>query len=337
MGENDYDLKQFLKKWIHSSVDKYGEYNVVRYDFQDKPVSELLGELNAPPFFGDGKRIFFIDNFPPSPPSRPFSDKKKKEILALAEALLTLSDDTVVVLAVPKPDKRISAFKKISAVVGKTYTFPAWSKEYSGALSSEGLSTATEWVMEQVSLLQGEILPAAARFMVQYCGADPWVLSNEVEKLVTYFRSSKKPISENDIKHLSSPSDEMINFAFSNAMQTGKSSEVLDIIDKLFATGEAPQAILNRDLLPTIRQLLQVRFAIDSGASAKEAGVHPFVFGKLKRIAEKFDSKKLLEAHAHLKKIDIDSKTGLLPLAPDKTSLFRLEVEKIVLQLFGLV
>jgi len=333
-GEDDYSLKQFLRKWERSALEKYGEYNVIRYDFESKPVSELLGELNAPPFFGDGKRIFFIENFPPAPPSRAFAEKKKQEITALSEALADLSEESVVVLASPKPDKRISAYKKLLPLLAKIHSFPVWTKEYSGVLSSEGYSAATEWVLEQVALAGGKILPAAARFLIEYCGSNPWILSNEIEKLVLYSSESGRPISEDDIKHLSCPSDEMVNFAFSNAVQTGKKSEVFHVFHQLLSANTAPQAILGRDLIPTIRQLLQVSLAVETNASAKEAGVHPFVFNKLKNVASRFSSDRLMKAHRHLLTIDRESKTGQLPMTADRTNLFQLEVEKMLLELF---
>lgn len=333
-GENDYDLKKFLQNWFRSSLEKYGEYNVVRYDFDEKSVRELLGELNAPPFFGDGKRIFFLENFPPPPPSRPFSEKRKAEIAELQEPILSLSDDTVLVMAVSKPDKRTSAFKKISSVISQVYTFSGWPTDFSGGLSSEGVAAATEWVMEQVALASGKILPAAAQFLVKYCGADPWNLSSEIEKLIAYSLVSQKPISEQDIQNLCPPSEEMANFAFSNAIQTGKKKQVFEILQKLFSSGEAPQAIFNRELIPTIRQLLQVRLAIDSGQGAKEAGVHPFVFNKLKGVVNKFSSASLQKIHNALLQMDIDSKTGAMVISPEKTHIFRLRIERELLLLF---
>jgi len=194
---------------------------------------------------------------------------------------------------------------------------------------------ATEWVLEQVALNSGKILPAAARFLVEYCGSNPWTLANEIEKLVLYSKTTEKPISEHDIQDICYPSDDIANFAFSNAMQSGKKEEIMAVLDKLFSAGEAPQAIFNRDLVPTIRQLLQIRFAIDFGVSPKDTGVHPFVFGKLKRVAKKFSSDSLLRMHSALLKMDIDSKSGSLTATAEKTQIYRLEAEKNLLALFG--
>jgi DNA polymerase III delta subunit len=334
MGENDYDLKKFLQKWIRSSLEKYGEYNVTRYDFDTKSVSELLGELNAPPFFGDGKRIFFLENFPPPPPSRPFSQKRKAEIADLQDAILTLPEETVLVMAVSKPDKRTSAYKKISPIISRTYDFPSWQKDNTGSLSIQGLSDATEWVLEQFALASGKILPAAAQFLVKYCGADPWKLSSEIEKLIAFSLVSQRPISEQDIHHLCLPSEEMANFAFSNAVQTGDVNRILGVLHKLFSSGEAPQAIFNRELIPTIRQLLQVRLALDFQKSAKDIGIHPFVFGKLKGIAKALPLDMLQKVHSTLLQIDIDSKTGVMTLSPEKDKIFRLRIERELLSLF---
>ena len=334
-GENDFELKQFLKNWERSALEKYGEFNVVRFDFADREPYEIIGEIEAPPFFGDGKRVFFIENFPPPPTNRPVAEKKKTDMLALAEALGDIPEDCVVVLAVPNPDKRTAAYKAVSKCVGEVKEFPGWAREYSGALSREGEQEATEWIMQRVEAEGGKILPAAAKFLLEYCGADPWALSTEVDKLLLYSQVSGRPIAEADIKALFLPSDEMANFAFSNAFQSGKAAQVLEVFRQLMESGEAPQAIFNRDIVPTVRQLLQVRTALDEGLGAKEAGVHPFVFNKLTTVAKRFPLAKLLALHSALLTLDTDSKTGRLPITPEQTDLFRLRIERALLQLFG--
>lgn len=332
-GENTYELQQFLKQWMASSIQKYGEYNVVQYDFLDKPVAELLAELSAPPFFGDGKRIFFLKNFPPPPPSRPFSEAKKQEIVQLADLLIGLPEDSVVVLVVPKPDKRMAAYKNLIKVIGKTYEFSAWEKDRSGALSSHGLSEAISWIQNQAQKRGMPLAHENACFLLEYCGDEPWKLANEIEKISLY--ASGKEITKEEIRSLCIPTEEMQNFAFSNAFQSGKLENILNIFHQLLASGEAPQAILARDLIATLRQILQVKIADESGASAKEAGLHPFVFSKMKGVAKRFSKESLLTAHKRLLALDIDSKTGRLPVTPEKTTFFQCEVEKILLTLFS--
>lgn len=333
-GENDFELKKFFWNWYKSSLEKYGEFNVSRFDFLERECAEIIGEIQAPPFFGEGKRVFFIENFPPPPPSRPLSDKKKASIIAFAEALANIPDDCVVIFVVPNPDKRTAAYKKVSELVGKVQSFPAWAKDFSGALSREGESDATEWIMRTVTEKQGKILPAAARFLLEYCGADPWKLHSEIEKLVLFSNDVGKPIAEADIKKLALPSDEMANFAFSNALQSGDFTKVIEVFEQLMESGEAPQAIFARDLVSSFRQLIQVRMALDDHQDAKSIGVHPFVFSKLSGIAKKFPLPSLLQVHRRLLQLDIDSKTGRLPITSDKTELFHLEVERILIDFF---
>jgi DNA polymerase III delta subunit len=333
-GENDYDLKAFLKKWECSSLEKYGEYNVARYNCEEKPVSELLGELNAPPFFGDGKRIFFLENFPPPPPTRPFSEKKKREIQFLTETLLSTTEDTVIVFIVAKPDKRTGAYKKIFPVIEKIYTFPTWSREYSGLLSRKGMEEATRWVVQQMKFLGGNISVDVAKFLIEFCGQNPWTLRNEVEKLFLFIKEQGRPLLEQDIKKLCSPSEEMINFSFSNALQSGKKSCVLEALETLFSSGESPQAIFNRDIITSFRQLLQVRFTLNEGLSPQETHIHPFIFSKLKGIAQRVPLPSLKEIYTRLLQIDKEVKTGILSLHANKSGVFRLRIEKVTLDFF---
>lgn len=330
-GENSFELKKFLKNWEKAARVKYGDFAVSRIDFLETEFQNLLAELETPPFFGSEKRVFFLENFPPPPPSRPFSAEKKGVIEKTAEVLARISEDTVVICAVEKPDRRISAWKKLEKVFGKIQIFPAFEKGGSGMLSPKGKMEATDFVLKTVAEKEGKILPAAAAFLVDFCGGDPWKLNSEIEKLILFSRVREKPISEDDIQKSAIPSDEMAGFAFSNAIQSENIAEILGVIQKLIDTGEAPQAILARDAAPVIRQLLAVKTAKD----ASEAGIHPFVFGKMKSVARKIPLEKLQKAHSDLLKIDIDSKTGNLPITPEKTDLFQLALERIFLELFA--
>lgn len=331
-GENTYDLSQFLQKWMISSIQKYGEYNVVEYDFLEKSITELSAELLAPPFFGDGKRIFFIKNFPPAPPSRPFSEVKKKEISQMGEILQKIPQDTVAVLVSAKPDKRMAAYKTIIKYVGKIYEFAAWETDRSGGLSPHGLSQATEWIQKTAQKNGLHFSHENARFLLTFCGEDSWKLATEIKKLSLY--ADGNPVSENDIRSLCIPTEEIENFAFSSAFQTGKLEKVLETFEQLLITGEAPQAIMARDLMTTFRQLVLVQIAEKHGISAKEVGLHPFVFSKLKGFSRKFSEEKVRNAYHELLQMDIDSKTGKLPISPEKTDLFALRAEKVLIDFY---
>jgi len=335
MGGNDFELKRFLQKWEKASLEKYGEYNVFRFSLEDRDISEVITELLSPPFFGEGKRIFFLENFPPPPPSRPFSQKKKEGFEELKNALLDLSDDAVAVCATPKPDKRTAVYKALSKVVAKTYDFPAFERDRSGALSAEGLSQATDFVRSEVEKRKGAILPAAARFLVTFCGADSWKLDREIDKLLSLSLAQEKPISERDIEQVCLPSDEMMNFAFSNAVQSGQVQKILQVFHQLLDGGEAPQAVLGRDLIPTFRQLFQIKLLLESKGSPADIGLHPFVFSKMKSLAGKFSKKALQEMHSELGRIDVALKTGGIVVSPGKNDLFALAVERAILKLFS--
>lgn len=335
-GENDVELKIFFRNWQKSALAKYGEYNVFHYDALEHESAEIIGAIHSPPFFGDGKRIFFIENFPPPNPSRPISEKKKTAFLTLAESLATIPEECVVVLVVGKPDKRGAAYKTIIKITENVREFPAWHTDFSGGLSREGATQAIEWIMTKVSEAGGKILPAAARFLLEYCGADPWKLFHEIQKLVMYTSTTGKPISEDDVEKLSIPTDEMANFAFSNAMQTADPETVLKVFEKLATGDAAPQAVFARDLVATFRQLIQVKALLASGSDAGQIGIHPFVVAKMTPVAKKFSMESLIVFHEKLLRIDIDSKTGRLPITAEKTDLFRLEVEKALIEFFGL-
>jgi DNA polymerase-3 subunit delta len=329
-GENTFELQRFRRAWQAKALEKYGEFNVSDVDVIERPIGEILGEMNSPPFFGDGKRIFFLSNFPPPAGGRAPSAQKKTEFEALIAALKQLDDDTVVICIVPKPDKRMSAYKQLIKIVGKVHEFTAWEKSHSGSLSPAGKQAAVAWVdQESKGMVKGE----AARFLVDYCGDDPWKLHNEIKKLALL--SGKRHITPELIELVCVPTNEMMNFAFSNAVQSQNIKRILDTFDELCNAGDAPQAIVARDIVPTIRQLLLVKLTLDAGKTAADAKIHPFVFNKLKEVARNFALPDLFSAHQSILHLDFDSKRGKVPLTTDKIDMFKLRIEQVFLRLFS--
>lgn len=335
-GENDFELKRFFRKWEQSALAKYGEFNVSRFDFAaNRDVSELVGELAAPPFFGDGKRVFLIENFPPAPGRGETSEKRKQAALALASELAQMPAENVAVLACANPDKRTAAYKQLLPLFTEVRNFEGWDRDQrSGAITALGMRQAAEWAQKEAAQAGLRLDTATTAFLVEFCGTEPWKLYAELSKLQAFATGSGRQVTRADIEKNCLPSEEMANFAFSNAVQTGDFAAIMVVFDQLMGSGEAPQAILARDLIPTLRHLLVVRASLDQGKGAAEARVHPFIFEKLRSSARRLPLTALLAAHEALCRIDIDMKTGRLPATPERLELFRLAAERILIRLF---
>lgn len=335
-GENGYDLQKFRKNWEDGAQEKYGEYNIVRYDLEEKSVSELLGELLSPPFFGDGRRVFFLESFPPPPPPRPFSEKRKEEFAILIDTLAKLPEECVVILISPTPDKRTSAWKTAEKIIGKVYTFPLWERNRNGIFSLEGLSQASNWAQQKIREFGEELSPASARFLVEYIGGDPWNIAEECQKLALFSQETGEKISLNHIRKLCIPTEEMENFAFGSTVQKGNISDIVTLFEQLVVAESSPLAVFARDILTTFRSILLSRIARDEKLSAEDVGLHPFVFQQSRETALRFEKSDLLHFYDTLKRIDQEIKNGLIPVNSEKTAFFLLEIERALLQLFRL-
>ena len=295
-GSNEYLLQQKLKQLKLGSNQKYGEFNVQDLRFSAETANAIATEILTPPLFGDGRRIIFLYDFPPDK----FNDKIKKSAEILLKILLEqLPEEVVVICVATKVDRRTAVFKQLSKAA-LAQEFKAWESDRFNNLPPE----AIKFVQKRLRC-DGKL----AQFLLDYVGLDGFKLHNETLKLALSGQAiTKELIEENCLA-----SEGVRAFAFTNALQSGKLQTAVKVLAKLFSSGESPTAIFLRDVTPSIRQLLQTKIAIEQGADAKAAGLHPFVFGKWKALANKISLIQLKQAHAALLQIDLDSKTGLLP------------------------
>lgn len=329
LGNNAYVHQQFLRDWAEKAVEKYGEINVSRFALEEKELGTLRAELLAPSFFGDGKRIFFLEGFPVAANAKKKEKEKAEQLLVMIEEI---PEETVLVCSAYQPDKRTKVYKALQKLAAKVYSFDAWPTDRNGALTSEGKAEATNWIGALFQEKGVHVDPRTIAFFLDYCGTDTWKLSREIEKLSLWSTSTGKSIGQPEIKELCLPSGQMENFAFSSAMQSGDKKRVLKVFHELIEEQGIAQMILARDIIPTFRQLLFVQRALRERVPAKETPIHPFVFGRIKSVAQKIPEDVLREAYVELQQIDYDLKTGALPSVPQKIQLFALTIERLLLK-----
>ncbi len=320
VGPDEFLLQEFIDGYKKAALAKYGEFSVDSFSFRENSFAEIRNEIFSPPFFG-GKRVIFLENFPPSA-SPKLTEKQKESFTGLVEELGDLPDDVVLIAHNANPDKRTSIFKKYKKLAGKFF-------EHAEMDPVKDKLKFSEWVIGRAEKYGSKISKKNADFLRKFSGNHLRILDSELQKLAIH---SPQEISEEDIKNLAIASEEGGgDFAFSNAISSGDITKILDEFTALSEKFDAAM-IFNRDVLSSFRNLVKGKFAVES--PSEKSGIHPFVLSKMKKTISMIPKEKLLNAHTALTQIDVMTKTGKLSLSGDSRA-FLLAIEKILHDVFS--
>ncbi len=321
IGPDEFLLAEFIGNYKKAALQKYGEFSVDTFSLKDNSFAEVRNELFSPAFFG-GKRVVFLENFPPSATPK-LTEQQKEQYVSLVEEIDDLPEDVVLIASNANPDKRTSIFKKYKKKAGSFFEHPSFDPQKDRLKFSE-------WIIEKAIKYGSSISKKNADFLKNFAGSNLRILNSEIQKLSIFALGGE--ISEEDIKNLAIPSEEGGgDFAFSDAIASGSITKILDELTVLSEKYDAAM-IFNRDVLSSFRNLLKGKFALAS--PSEKSGVHPFVLSKLKKTLSMIPEKKLLNAHKALTEIDVMSKTGKLSLSGD-TRAFLLALERILHDVFA--
>lgn len=322
IGPDSFQLKEFVDQYKAAALQKYGEFSVESFSLSDTDIKAIEASISAPSFFGgDEKRIIFLEGFPPEA-SPKLSEKKKDEYEKFLKTIDNLPDDVVLFCISANPDKRTKFFKTLKKNADKTYEHPLLDPKKDGR-------QIEEWIQKRAQKYGSKIDPHTASFLRSYSGNDLASLNSELQKLSTLRISS--PITTTDITDLCAASEESADFAFSNAISSGKPEKILAEIETLVNQFDAAM-IWNRDILSSIRTLLKAKYAKEN--PSEKSGIHPFVLKNLSGVLSKFNTQQLQQLHAMCTEIDIMTKNGKLQLSGD-TRNFVLTVEKEMYSFFS--
>lgn len=320
IGPDEFLLREFLQNYKNAAIEKYGEFSVEKFSLQDNSPAQIRNEIFSPAFFG-GKRVIFIEGFPPSATPK-LNEVKKKAFESLIKELPELPEDVVVIFSEAKPDKRTKIFKDLKKIATKYF-------EHAEFDPKKEPYKYSEWIIERGKKYGTIFEKKGADFLRSFVGNNLSHLDSEIQKLALY--SPMKEVSSKDIEDLCIPSEEIADFSFSNAVGNGNTSKILQEFKTLSDKYDAGM-VFNRDVLSVLRTLLKVRFSIDS--PEEKSGIHPYVLRNMKTTANNIPKKKLLKAHSALTQIDQMTKDGRLSLSQDSQG-FLLAVEKILHDLFS--
>jgi DNA polymerase III delta subunit len=280
-GNNAFALQKRLKELASSFVKEYGDLALERIDAEEVEPQAILDALQNLPFLASKKMIV----------ARGLG-QNKQAAEKIEQFIDAAGDDTDLVIYEPSPDKRTSRTQL----------------EEFNELDAHRL---TKWLVEEAKKRGGELAQTDASYLVDRAGLDQALISNELDKLITY----KPRITRQSIDLLTDPLPQSKVFDLLDAAFSGKKGKALELYEEQRALKIEPQAILA--MIAWQLQLLAVTKYADgksSAAIAKDVGMNPYPVSKAANLAHKLNEEKFKSMVDFAFEIDLKSKTTPLDL-----------------------
>jgi len=292
-GANSYAINKQLNLILQKYLDKnQGEGDFVKHDMAEASANSLIADLAVVPMFATS-RLVFAENI----------GKAKLSPVQLEQITDIVPESTNLVLTDPSPDKRTTAFKKLSKLPG--------AKEFA-QLTDDSL---VRWVMAEAVNNKAKIDSSTARHLIDYVGKDQWTLHNEIAKLSAY----EPAITRESITKLASPSIDSTTFAMAEALVKKDLPKALDIYAQLQQQGSADQQIMGA-IIYQYRTMMLAMLGDTKLISAYK--LSPYPLSKARALINGLDIDDIKKAYGAIAKADMATKTGELSSGDAMKGLF---------------
>lgn len=287
-GENTFLLKSELERITHAYTAENGDLGLERLDGEEDSPARINEALTGIGLLADKKMVVI----------RGLS--KNKEIGAsIAQLIGQIPETTDVVFVEHKIDKRSSVYKTL-----KTKTDY---KEFN-KLDGKGLG---RWLTQRAKAGGGKISLSDAEYLVERVGQSQLLLSNELDKLLTY----EPNVTRTSIDLLTEPTPQSTVFQLLESAFGGNLRQTMRLYDEQREQKVEPQEIVA--MLAWQLNILAIILAAGQKPTdqiAKEAKIHPYTLGKSRMIARKLTLPRLKELINELLRIDLSSKSRSINL-----------------------
>lgn len=285
-GENAYGLEKEVLRWKKGFCEKHGPENFLEISGKDTSVSDLLDAVSAMPFIAE-KRLVLVRGMPRI---------EREEFASVAEAV---HPQTILVIADPKPDKRLGVTKEVAALSeGKDFPLPSPSDLFA-------------WARALVTAEGASIERQAFDRLITITGSDQWVLESELKKLSAF---AAGPITVSHVERIAVPSGEQVIWRLTDLVGSRKADEALGFLHGQLERGEDPYGLWVI-LLNMIKNLALVWSAMDAGLKDERSissafGMHFLSVRGLLPLARALNSERINELVGWASDADIALKSG---------------------------
>jgi len=172
----------------------------------------------------------------------------------------------------------------------------------------------SQWILARIKISSPEtsISSSALEKLITYIGNDTALLTNEIEKLISF--SGANLISDTAVDLLVKANLDNNIFETIEAMSANRKPKALELFHRHLDRGEDPFYLFSM-FVYQFRNLLRIASLLESGIFgefeiSKIAKLHPYVVKKSISQARNFGEKKLIAIHKKLGTLDAKIKTG---------------------------
>ena len=312
-GEDDFSLQQYLdelKKSVGDATVLAPNTSVL--EGAQVTVNQLRSVCEVVPFLAEKRLVIvngLLERFDPKTRSsrrKPSVPARTEDHKPFSDYLPTVPESTLLVLvdSVPERDKKARDKNPLLgdlAAKAKVVVFPS--------LKDAQLRS---WIQKRVAERGGAISPAAINLLARTVGGNLWVMSNEIDKLITF--AAGRQIAEPDINQLVSEARETSIFGLVDAIVEFRADEAQKLLEKLLQKGTAPTHVL----VMLARQLNFVVRAKNLKRQGKPTAeirtllniAQEFLLNKVLDQASRYSMERLKEVYHKLLETDLAIKTG---------------------------
>ena len=178
---------------------------------------------------------------------------------------------------------------------------------------------ATFFVKRTLNAYKVNVSDNVAKYLVDVCTEDKQILINEFRKIVAYLNEGEV-LTKDVIDKICSKTIDAKIFDLMDLIVGKNKKDALLLLEDMLAQGTYI-GIISSMMFKQIKQIYQIKLMEqkirESGINvdiAKELGIHPFVYSKLKVTSTKYDIKHLENLMLDFDNYDENSKTGKIDI-----------------------
>ncbi len=291
-GTENYLIKKEIDKILNAnSIEKI---NVSEYNLEIDNFKDIIEDANTISLFADKKAIIVNNSYLFTGKSI----KNENDPELFLDYFKNVNPDSIIIFIVDsvKLDER----KKIVKEIKKIGTVKDFNKK-------NDLTDILKNMFEGYNISIQDI-----RFMIDRCGNNLDILSQEVNKIKIY-KDEDKNITKEDIINLTSKNIDIDIFGFVDTIVNKNKNKALEIYKEMLINGEEPIKILVI-LANQFRIIYQAKELYKQGYSGNDIatmiGIHPYRIKLALKKAINYNSDTLLDYLEKLADLDYDIKIG---------------------------
>ena len=281
-----------LKEKINDLINKLDIKNIIRYDYDDTEIVDILNEINYIDLFNE-KKLIIVNNFT-------FKGLKDKEETLLLNYIENMNDNALVLKCKDDIlDNRKHIIKvlkeKCKVIEIKTMDYKELHEYVTKLFKDNNINVTYKQVQTILNLTDNNVD----------------ITLNEVNKILLYLGEDKN-LTDEVINKVVSVNSEREMFKLSNAVMERNTGSMFDSYKIILSSGV--DAIVIMDFLAKqFRTLCQVKNLIKNSNEveiSRRLGVNPYIVKKMVGYSNNFKNEEIINILFNLSNIDIDVKVN---------------------------